>query len=62
VLYRVDGNEPGGETCVWFAELRHVLPGLPPSFRYGACRDEASRAGWRPHRLRYFSVDERQAL
>lgn len=62
VLYRVDAALPGGGACVWFAELRHVLPGSPPSFRYGACRDGASGAAWRPYRLRYFSTDGRQPL
>ena len=31
-LYRVDRYETG-EECVWFTELRHIFPVLPPSFR-----------------------------
>ncbi len=38
-----------GATCARFVDLRFTLPGLTPSFRYGACRDEAS-APWRLQR------------
>ena len=59
-LYRVDGRD-SAEVCVWFTDLRHVFPTLPPSFRYGMCRD--SHGGrWRLYRLRYFRVNERQLL
>lgn len=26
--------------CLWYFDLRFKLPGLPPSFRYGACRKD----------------------
>lgn len=58
-LYRVDRR--GSEVCVWFTDLRHILPALPPSFRYGVCRD-APELPWMTYRLRYFSLDEREAL
>lgn len=58
-LYRIDRD--GSEACVWFTDLRHVLPAMPPSFRYGACRLGADRP-WRTYRLRYFSLADRQAL
>jgi inner membrane protein len=58
-LYRIDRED--GRVCVWFTDLRHVLPALPPAFRYGVCR-EAPEQPWRPYRLRYFSADARQAL
>ncbi len=48
----VDGMEHAGEAvCVWFVDLRFTLPGLPPSFRYGACRD-ATDAPWQLRRQR----------
>lgn len=59
VLYRVDYKN--GEVCVWFTDLRHNFPALPPSFRYGMCR-AGSGEDWRLYRLRYFSVDDRQLL
>ncbi|MCW5603826.1 MAG: metal-dependent hydrolase [Burkholderiales bacterium] len=37
--------------CVWFADLRFTLPSLPPSFRYGLCRDHVVQP-WRLERLR----------
>lgn len=48
-------------TCVWFTDLRHALPALPPTFRYGLCRSNTEPT-WRPYRLRYYSADQRQAL
>lgn len=50
-----------GEVCAWFTDLRHLLPGLPASFRYGLCR-AADGGPWRAYRLRWFSADRRQAL
>ncbi len=48
-LYRVDMNNV--ETCVWFTDLRYVLPYMTPPFRYGLCRaDEGST--WQLNRLR----------
>lgn len=35
----------GSGVCVWFIDLRFKLPGLPPSFRYGACQED-DRSPW----------------
>jgi inner membrane protein len=49
VLYRVDSQ--GTRSCVWFTDLRYVLPYMTPPFRYGLCRAEQARA-WSLDRLR----------
>lgn len=59
VLYRIDRSD--GEVCVWFTDLRHTLPVLPPPFRYGLCRT-GPEADWYLYRLRYFTLDARQSL
>ena len=41
----------GGGTCIWFVDLRFVLPALAPSFRFGLCRSSAD-GDWRLQRLR----------
>lgn len=48
VLYRIDQNSAG--TCVWFTDLRFVLPDLTPPFRYGMCRSIEGDT-WRLRRL-----------
>lgn len=49
VLYRIDqGME---KTCVWFTDLRYVLPYMTPPFRYGLCQ-ETREAEWIVNRLR----------
>lgn len=40
-----------GSECAWFMDLRFVLPALPPSFRFAACR-EAPDGAWRMVRAR----------
>jgi inner membrane protein len=50
VLYRV-GMNSALETCVWFTDLRYVLPYMTPPFRYGLCREDES-ATWQLNRLR----------
>ncbi|SDY94311.1 metal-dependent hydrolase [Nitrosomonas sp. Nm33] len=40
---RIDYSEKG--VCIWFYDLRFKFPLLPPSFRYGGCREEGS-ANW----------------
>lgn len=42
-LDRIDYSEKG--VCIWFYDLRFKFPLLPPSFRYGGCREEGS-ANW----------------
>lgn len=59
VLYRVD--RVAGETCVWFTDLRYLLPELIPPFRYGMCGSGVIDH-WRPYRLRRSTLDERQPL
>ena len=49
VLYRIDRTAQN--TCVWFTDLRYVLPYLTPPFRYGLCQDNAA-ADWNMERLR----------
>ena len=49
VLYRIDRE--GERTCIWFTDLRYVLPYLTPPFRYGLCRD-GPEAPWQVERLR----------
>jgi len=49
VLYRIDRK--GAGSCVWFTDLRYVLPYLTPPFRYGLCRD-APESSWQLERLR----------
>lgn len=49
VLDGIDYTGPG--TCIWFIDLRFKLPGLPPSFRYGACRED-ERSSWYLQRQR----------
>ena len=47
-LYRIDRGNPS--TCVWFQDLRFVIPGRDANiFRYGMCKEEG--ADWRPFRL-----------
>ena len=38
VSYRLDRQDQ--QTCVWFTDLRYVLPALIPPFRYGMCKDD----------------------
>lgn len=55
VLDSVDTQEQ--KFCAWFYDLRFKFPELPPSFRYGACR-ENDRADWRMVRQRgVFYID-----
>jgi inner membrane protein len=37
VLYRIDKGM--NKACVWFTDLRYVLPYMTPPFRYGLCQD-----------------------
>jgi inner membrane protein len=49
VLYRIDRG--GERSCVWFTDLRYVLPYMSPPFRYGLCRAGA-QVPWQVERLR----------
>ena len=49
VLYRIDqGME---KSCVWFTDLRYVLPYMTPPFRYGLCQENRETT-WGINRLR----------
>lgn len=48
-LEHIDYSVKG--VCVWFYDLRFKFPLLPPSFRYGGCREEGS-AYWYLQRQR----------
>lgn len=49
VLDRVEHD--GARTCVWFHDLRFSFPALPPSFRFGLCREGDARP-WQLARTR----------
>jgi len=51
MLYRMDTT--ADNTCVWFTDLRYVLPYMTPPFRYGLCQS-AGKSDWRLNRLRRF--------
>ena len=59
VLYRIDHLDQ--EICVWYTDLRYVLPGLTPPFRYGVCGKDATDS-WRLYRLRRFTEHDRHYL
>lgn len=40
-------TEDAGTDCAWFFDLRFLLPGSPPSFRYGMCRAGNPGDDWR---------------
>lgn len=53
-LYEIEANE--ARRCAWFADQRFVVPGLPPSFRFGAC--EHDHGQWTIERQRgLFIID-----
>lgn len=55
VLEQVEENDR--RLCYWFYDLRFEFPQLPPSFRYGICRQEGE-TGWRMQRQRgLFYID-----
>lgn len=55
VLERVE--EDNSRLCYWFYDLRFEFPELPPSFRYGICRQEGE-TDWRMLRQRgLFYID-----
>jgi inner membrane protein len=50
-------EENNRRLCYWFYDLRFEFPQLPPSFRYGICRQEGE-TGWRMLRQRgLFYID-----
>ncbi|GMQ92092.1 MAG: hypothetical protein BMS9Abin11_1410 [Gammaproteobacteria bacterium] len=59
MLYRID--EAGTRQCVWFSDLRFILPLRRQPFRYGLCRADA-HAAWKLYRLSRGSHNIREAL
>lgn len=59
VVFRIDRD--GAAVCVWFTDLRYVLPELTPPFRYGVCRDDAAHP-WTLYRLKRFTDNDRMSL
>lgn len=49
LVERMDTSEQS--ECIWFYDLRFKFPKLPPSFRYGVCR-ENDHSGWQMSRQR----------
>jgi len=58
ILYRVD--QTAVSSCVWFTDLRYVLPIIAPPFRYGMCRDNNKK--WRLYRLKRGSHNQRERI
>ena len=58
LLYRIDQSHT--MTCVWFTDLRYVLPDITPSFRYGMCRQMGEP--WHLYRLQRFTDNKRHKL
>lgn len=51
-----DYQQTSQQTCVWFSDLRYHWPNIPPSFRYGMCRQYPlnSTNDWQLSRMKYF--------
>ena len=60
VLYRID-QDPAN-ACIWFTDLRYVLPALIPPFRFGMCAPKDAPGNWHLYRLRRGTHNERQRL
>ena len=59
VLYRIDQN--ADSTCLWFTDLRYVLPIIGAPFRYGLCRQDKAQP-WKLYRLKRGSINEREPI
>ena len=59
VVYRVDSDR--FSKCVWFSDLRYMIPDLTPPFRYGMCKS-SNLPCWRLFRLRRYTHNSRQSL
>ena len=58
-VYRIDRDSDG--VCVWFTDLRHILPGLLPPFRYGMCRLGAQDK-WQIYRIKRFTENIQESI
>ena len=50
-LYKVD--QPNTEICVWFMDLRFLIPGLNTPFRYGMCKHDKN-SNWKLYRIKEY--------
>ena len=59
VLYRIDQGM--NSECVWFTDMRYILPQMKPLFRYGMCRSDRDNQ-WKVYRLRRLLENSRQLV
>lgn len=59
VLYRVDKTD--NNNCVWFMDLRFVIPQRITPFRYGMCKNKNEQQ-WQLYRLRLRHGKEKQRI
>lgn len=58
-VWRLDDER--GEVCVWFTDLRFLVPHVPVPFRYGLCKESESEE-WRGYHLPWSTTGVRQSL
>lgn len=58
-LYRIDKTD--NNNCVWFVDLRFVIPQRMTPFRYGMCKNKNDQR-WSLYRLRHGQVKEKQMI
>ncbi|OUR73736.1 hypothetical protein A9Q78_02570 [Methylophaga sp. 41_12_T18] len=46
-------NIRGGQSCIWFSDLRYHSPEFLPSFRYGMC--SGAEKNWTVHSMKYLT-------
>ena len=49
-LHRID--KTATNNCIWFMDLRFVIPRTATPFRYGMCKPKASQQGWQVYRMK----------
>ncbi|MCI0653053.1 MAG: metal-dependent hydrolase [Methylococcaceae bacterium] len=59
VVYRIDRERY--PVCVWFTDLRYMIPRIIPPFRYGMCRNGPD-SEWHGYRLKQFTQSERETI
>ena len=59
VLYRIDRTETNN--CVWFADLRFIIPTRTSPFRYGMCRQEGE-SDWQLYRLKRWRESDKERI
>lgn len=59
VLYRIDKTD--NNNCVWFMDLRFVIPQRMTPFRYGMCKNKIDQQ-WQLYRLRGGQRNEQQLI